>query len=130
MTEAIVGDVRPLAAVLVSALAIPVILALHRRPNLREAATVLTALTKLTLVGSMVPGVLDGTVYETNLGTFVQGIGFTFRADPLGILFGLLASGLWVVTCAGGTNTTRRAIARRSRPASRRQSPSPSPATW
>jgi formate hydrogenlyase subunit 3/multisubunit Na+/H+ antiporter MnhD subunit len=98
VTEAVVGDVRPLAAVLVSALAIPVILALHRRQNLREGATIVTALTKLTLVGSMVPGVLDGTVYETNLGTFVQGIGLTFRADPLGILFGLLASGLWVIT--------------------------------
>jgi formate hydrogenlyase subunit 3/multisubunit Na+/H+ antiporter MnhD subunit len=46
----------------------------------------------------MVPGVLAGDVYVTNLGTFVPGVEFALRADPLGVLFGLLASLLWLVT--------------------------------
>ncbi|WP_136588759.1 cation:proton antiporter [Salinigranum halophilum] len=91
-------SLRPLAAVLVSAVIIVPILASRGRPNLREAWTVLAAVTKFGLVASMVPGVLAGDVYVTNLGTFVPGVEFALRADPLGILFGLLASMLWLVT--------------------------------
>ncbi len=93
-----VQALRPLAAVLISAVAIPLILATGHRRNLREAVTVVTAVGKVAIVGSMVPGVLDGTVYVTDLGTFVAGIEFSLRVDPLGLLFGLLASALWVVT--------------------------------
>ena len=94
MTESL----RPLAAVLVSAVAIAPILASRGRPNLREAWTLLAAVAKLGIVASMVPGVLDGRVYVTDLGTLVPGVEFALRADALGILFGLLASLLWLVT--------------------------------
>jgi len=93
-----IASLRPLAAVLVSVVAIPLILAAYRKPNLREVITMLTALTKVTLVSSMVPGVLAGDVYMTNLGTFVDGVTFALRVDALGLLFGLLASALWVIT--------------------------------
>jgi len=96
MTE--ITSLRPVAAVLVSAVAIVPILASRGRPNVREGWTVLTAVTKLGIVASMVPGVLDGQVYVTELGTFVPGVEFALRADPLGLLFGLLASLLWLVT--------------------------------
>jgi formate hydrogenlyase subunit 3/multisubunit Na+/H+ antiporter MnhD subunit len=94
MTESL----RPLAAVLVSAVAIAPILASRDRPNLREAWTLLAATAKLGIVASMIPGVLDGQVYVTDLGTLVPGVEFALRADALGILFGLLASLLWLVT--------------------------------
>jgi formate hydrogenlyase subunit 3/multisubunit Na+/H+ antiporter MnhD subunit len=93
-----IASLRPIAAVLVSALAIVPILTSRGRPNLREFWTVLAAVTKLGIVGSMVPGILDGQVYVTELGAFVPGVSFSLRADPLGLLFGLLASLLWVVT--------------------------------
>jgi formate hydrogenlyase subunit 3/multisubunit Na+/H+ antiporter MnhD subunit len=93
-----VASLRPLAAVLVSALAIPLILVSYRRPNVREAWTMIAALAKVAIVGSMVPGVLAGTTYVTNLGEIVGGIGFTLRVDALGLIFGLLASALWVIT--------------------------------
>jgi NADH-quinone oxidoreductase subunit L/multicomponent Na+:H+ antiporter subunit D len=96
MTE--VASLRPIVAVLVSAVAIVPILASKGRPDLREGWTLLAAVTKLGIVGSMVPGVLAGTVYVTELGIFVPGVQFSLRADPLGILFGLLASMLWLVT--------------------------------
>ncbi|MDS0293325.1 cation:proton antiporter [Halogeometricum luteum] len=96
MTE--VASLRPIVAVLVSAIAIVPILASAGRPNLREGWTFLAAVTKLGVVASMVPGILAGTVYVTNLGTFLPGVQFALRADPLGILFGLLASMLWLVT--------------------------------
>ena len=87
-----ITSLRPLAAVLVSAVAIVPILASRSRPNVREVWTLLAAATKLGIVASMVPGVLDGQVYVTDLGTLVPGVEFALRADALGILFGLLAS--------------------------------------
>ncbi|RKD97392.1 proton-conducting transporter transmembrane domain-containing protein [Halopiger aswanensis] len=98
-----VADIRPLAAVLVSAVAIVLIVASHRRPNLRESWSVLAALGKFGLVASMLPGVLNGTVYEWSLYEatgiqFLEGLDFALRADPLGIFFALLASFLWIFT--------------------------------
>jgi len=93
-----IASLRPLAAVLVSAVAIPLIVASHGRPNLREGWTMVAALAKVAIVASMVPGVLAGDVYVTEMGTVVEGVGFALRADALGMLFGALASALWVIT--------------------------------
>ena len=93
-----VASLRPLLAVLVSAVAIPVILSLKSRPNVREAVTLAVAGSKFAIVASMVPGVLAGTRYVTTIGEFGNGLSLVLRADPLGILFGLLASLLWIVT--------------------------------
>ncbi|AUX09001.1 multicomponent Na+:H+ antiporter subunit D [Halalkaliarchaeum desulfuricum] len=93
-----VFDYRPLAAVLVSLVGTAAIVALHRRPNYREAATMLTALAKFGIVASMLPAVLAGTTFVWSFGTFVPGVEFALRADPLGMLFAFLASGLWIIT--------------------------------
>ncbi|TQQ80835.1 monovalent cation/H+ antiporter subunit D family protein [Halonotius terrestris] len=96
MTE--IAAVRPLAAVLVSFIAAGLILVSGRRPNLREAWTILASVSMFGLVASMVPAALDGDILVTNLGTIVPGIDFALRADPLGVLFASLASLLWIVT--------------------------------
>ena len=93
-----IGDPRPLAAVLISVVGTLAILAAHRRPNVREAATLVVAVGKFAIVVSMVPGVLGGDVYVWSLGEFVAGIPFALRADSLGLLFASLASLLWIVT--------------------------------
>ena len=102
---------RPLAAVLVSAVAVSLIVASSRRQNVRESWSVLAAVLKFGIVASMLPGVLDGTEYRWSLGMvpglrdeFVLGIELSLRADALGMLFALLASFLWILTvfyCAG-----------------------------
>lgn len=89
---------RPLVAVVVPLVAIVPILTSHERPNLRELWTLLAAGATFAAVASMVPGVLAGRVFTTDLGAFVPGVEFILRADPLGTLFALLASALWVVT--------------------------------
>ncbi len=96
MTEIL--SLRPIAAVLVSVIAIPLIVASYRQPNVREAVTMATALTKVGLVASMLPGVLAGDVYVTEFATFVSDIAFVLRVDALGMIFALLASSLWVIT--------------------------------
>ncbi|SEO37613.1 multisubunit sodium/proton antiporter, MrpD subunit [Halogranum amylolyticum] len=97
-----IASLRPLAAVAVPAVAAVAILASGRRPNVREGWTILAAASTLALVASMVPGVLAGDTYVTDLGAFVPlgngSVDFVLQADALGLLFGLLASLLWLVT--------------------------------
>ncbi|MDH5020724.1 proton-conducting transporter transmembrane domain-containing protein [Halobacterium rubrum] len=93
-----IPSLRPLAAVLAPAVAVAPILASGARPNLREAWTVLASVLTLGLVASMVPGVLAGDVYVTELGSLVPYVDLALHADALGILFGLLASTLWLAT--------------------------------
>jgi len=94
----IIDSIRPALAVMCSLVAAGLILASSRRPNLREAWTILAAVLKFGLVLSLLPGVLSGQVFETRLFEVLPGIPFLFRVDPLGMAFGLLASLLWVVT--------------------------------
>ena len=96
MTE--VESIRPLAAVLISLVAVAAILASHRYPDIREGWSVAAALGKFAIVASMIPGVLDGRVYVWELETFVPYVTLGLRADPLGMLFALLASLLWIFT--------------------------------
>jgi multicomponent Na+:H+ antiporter subunit D len=91
-------SVLPLAAMAISAVAVPVILACRNRPNLREGVTLATALSKFAIVAAMVPGVLAGEEFVAELGELATGIEITFVADPLGVLFAVLASGLWIAT--------------------------------
>lgn len=92
------GDLRPLAAVLAPLLAVPLILLSSRRPNLRESWTFAAALTQFSVLFSMLPEVLSGSSPESLLPALGPGLSLHLRADPLGFLFALLASGLWMLT--------------------------------
>ena len=96
MTEIL--SLRPLAAVLVPAVGILAIVASRRNPNVREGSTIVSALVTFGVVASLVPAALAGTPHVTRLGTLVPGIDITLRADPLGMIFALVASLLWLVT--------------------------------
>ena len=96
MTEIL--SFRPLAAVLAPAVGILAIVASRRNPNIREGFTILSALVTFGVVASLVPAALAGTPHVTRLGTLVPGIDITLRADPLGMIFALVASLLWLVT--------------------------------
>jgi len=98
MTDALIQDPRPLLAVLVSLVASGFIVASYRSPNIREAWTLLAAVVKFAVVASMLPRVLEGTVFEWTVIELVSGVPFVLRADALGMLFAVLASGLWIIT--------------------------------
>lgn len=97
MTEVII-DIRPFLAVGVSLLAALLIMFSDKNPNLREAWTLAAAFIKVTLIFSMLPAVWKGQVYEYTLFNIVDGVGFTLRTDPAGMLFAGLSSFLWVLT--------------------------------
>ena len=88
----------PLLAVLVSLLASGAILLSGRRPNLREGWTFVAAAIKFLLVVSMLPTVLAGGVIEASYLELLPGWPLQLRADLFGLVFALLASGLWILT--------------------------------
>ena len=91
-------SLRPLFAVLVSMLVIPILLSSGKRPNIREAWTFLAGLIKFGLVVSMLPAVLQGQEFTFTLATPFPGVPIQLRVDALGMIFALVASFLWIFT--------------------------------
>ena len=88
----------PLLAVLVSLLGAGAIMLSDRHPNLRETWTFVAAAIKFLLVVSMLPTVLAGGVIEASYVELLPGWSLHLRADLFGLVFALLASGLWILT--------------------------------
>ena len=91
-------SLKPLAVVLVSLLAAILITLSGRRPNLRESWTVMAAFVMFAITLSMLPDVLQGKYPGVNLFAISPGISLALKVDPLGIIFGLSASALWILT--------------------------------
>ncbi len=91
-------SVLPWLAVAASLAVVPAILLCDKRPNFREFWTFAAAFLKFGIVLSLVPGALRGETVEWTLFSLVPGVSFTLSADPLGVFFALVASGLWIVT--------------------------------
>lgn len=89
---------RPLLAVLVSLVAAVLIVLSGRRPNVREAWTFTAAILKFGLVLSLLPMVLQHGAVESARLDLVQGLALHLRVDLFGLMFALLASGLWIIT--------------------------------
>ncbi len=83
----------PLVGALLIALA-------DRRPNLRETVTLTTSGLLFLAVASLVPVVSAGGRPEATLIQMLPGLPLHFQVEPLGLMFGLLASGLWILTSA------------------------------
>jgi multicomponent Na+:H+ antiporter subunit D len=82
--------VIPLAA----ALLIPLF---HRQPDLRETVTLIAAvLLCLSVIGLLGP-VLEGARPQWSGIEVLPGVAFAFQVEPLGMLFALVASSLWIV---------------------------------
>ena len=69
-----------------------------RWPNVREAITLATAATLFFIVVTIAPEVFSGGRPEIKLITMMEGLEFAFVVEPLGMLFALIASFLWIVT--------------------------------
>ena len=65
--------------------------------NLRETITLVTAVAMFLVVGSLTHVILDGGRPSVTLFEIFPGLDITFTVEPLGMLFGLIASGLWII---------------------------------
>ena len=68
-----------------------------RAPNLRETITLVTAVALLGCVLTLLPAVSGGARPALTLLTVLPGLQIAFKVEPLGMLFALIASGLWIV---------------------------------
>lgn len=103
MDETVLALVIPL----IGALAI---LCLTSRPHLREATTLLSAGSLLFVVGLILQDILDGQIHDVTLLQFVPGLSLAFKVEPLGMMFALLASSLWVINSVYSIGYVRRNV--------------------
>lgn len=94
----IVCDMRLLWAVVAPLAGAGLVIAAGRRPNLRDACSLLAAATLFGLVAWMTPDVRAGQVLQLTLFKLLPGVSIALRADPLSMIFALVASFLWVLT--------------------------------
>lgn len=86
-----------LAALLIPFIAAGLIPLFWRSPNLRESVTLIASVALAITVWSLYPHVIDGARPEITGIRVAPGLDFAFKLEPLGLLFGLVASTLWVV---------------------------------
>ena len=78
---------------------VALVLLFRRWPNLREAGSLLTSGSLFALVaGVVLPFVQAGGRPRIDLVEILPGLELAFEVEPLGMLFALVASGLWIVT--------------------------------
>ncbi len=93
------GYILPICSILVSLLATPFIIFFgDKHSNLREAVSVIAGLLKFLFVLALVPIVLDRGNYTFTIIEFLPGLSFKLMVDPIGLLFALGASFLWILT--------------------------------
>ena len=74
------------------------IIAAGHMPNLREAVSIGTGLVVFYLVFQLYHGLEQGEVISLQWWQLVPGLQLSFAIEPLGMLFALVASFLWIIT--------------------------------
>jgi multicomponent Na+:H+ antiporter subunit D len=69
----------------------------RNQPNLRESVTLVTAALLCLVVFGLLGPVLAGARPEVNVIDVATGLALAFKVEPLGMLFALVASTLWIV---------------------------------
>ncbi|MFP6646770.1 MAG: monovalent cation/H+ antiporter subunit D family protein [Candidatus Latescibacterota bacterium] len=101
----------PQTAILVSLLlplaACPVIALVGSRPNVRDTVSFIAGLLTFGTVLTLLPHVQAGEYPAVSLFEVLPGVSLAFEVEPLGMVFGLIASGLWIVTGLYGVGYMR-----------------------
>ena len=74
------------------------VLLLDKQPNLREAVSIATAVVLFTLVLAVTEHTFNQVDMVTSWVEPMPGMGIAFAVEPLGVLFALVASFLWIIT--------------------------------
>jgi len=67
-------------------------------PNLRESITIATSLLTFVVVATLVEAVMEGARPALVILTVLPGVPLAFEVEPLGMLYALVAAGLWIPT--------------------------------
>ena len=85
-------------AIIIPLLSTVAIVATGKYPNLREAVTITTCFCLIFLVVNLYQGLSAGQSIRAFWWELLPGLTLSFDVEPLGMLFGLIASFLWLVT--------------------------------
>jgi multicomponent Na+:H+ antiporter subunit D len=91
------GDTLIVLALLVPLVGAGLIALTGRSPNLRETVTIVTSLVLFATVIGLLAAVLSGARPRTASVEIFAGVELGFSLEPLGMLFAVVASGLWIV---------------------------------
>ena len=70
----------------------------ERDPNIREACTIGVSIVLFYVTCRLASFVFGGGRPTWKLGEMLPGFEISFTVEPLGMLFALVASGLWILT--------------------------------
>jgi multicomponent Na+:H+ antiporter subunit D len=87
----------PILSIGVCLLAVLGIVLARRRPNVREGVSLLAAVANFVVVLGLRARHLAGERIEQELFSLAPGVRLAFRVDDLGLVFALVASGLWIL---------------------------------
>src|SRR5271165_4599628 len=90
-------DIRLLFAVLAPLVGAGLVMLTGRKPDRREACSLVAAATLFIIVASMIPAVRSGATLHFTLFQLLPGLSFSLRADALSMIFAVTASFLWVL---------------------------------
>lgn len=90
-------EATPLVSMAICLLGVVGILLARRVPNVREAVSLVTAVSNFSVVLWMFARHQGGEEIAYTLAEFGSGMSFAFRVDALGLIFALVASGLWIL---------------------------------
>ena len=83
---------------LIPALATVTNIVFRNQPNLRDGITLAAAIATFLTVLTILSNVGNGTTEPLVLFEILPGIDIAFNVEPLGLLFAIVASGLWILT--------------------------------
>lgn len=92
------ASLKPLFIFLVPFAGLLGILLLRKHPNAREGATFTAAIAQCAVVYSMLPDVLAGKYPGHIFWEILPGVNIQLRVDPMGMIFAMVASTLWILT--------------------------------
>ena len=87
-----------LASLVLPLLAIGLIFLFGKFPNVRDGCSIIVSVVLLGVTCQLASSVFGGLRPELTIGEMVPGFKISFTVEPLGMIFALVASGLWVLT--------------------------------
>ena len=85
-------------SIIMPVLAVAGIVATGHKPDLREGVTISTSLVLLYFVIKLYQGIKQGEIISVQWWEILPGLQLSFSIEPLGMIFALIASFLWLIT--------------------------------
>ncbi len=97
MDETIIITSKLLLAVVIPLIGSIIVMLLGKDENLRETISSVSSIALFVVVCSMIPTIFAGQTLYYNLFTILPNVTISLRADPMSMIFAMVASSLWTI---------------------------------